>query len=210
MTEKLTENSSLGGLMTALESVKNDLQIGKNNVASTLGSPFAGTDKLDVTRTKIVTLKSALADNLIYKGVSASTRSSFTNLINAINFIVQSILIVKCKNTGRVEEVNSPYIIYNDKPNIKGCLRIEGTLEVYKNWATFANSRLEIIYGEKKEYIYLSCDATASGRSTKFKKDIIIDNTTQLKIQVLLTDVGTGNSSSSKAYTSVSDVTLLR
>ncbi len=71
-------------------------------------------------------------NNLIYKGVSASTQSSFTDLINAINFIVQSILIVKCKGTGRIEEVNNPYVIYNDKPNIKGCLRIKGTLEVYK------------------------------------------------------------------------------
>ncbi|MDI3116275.1 hypothetical protein QJK47_11410 [Clostridioides difficile] len=43
-----------------------------------------------------------------------------------------------------------------------------------------------------------------------FEKDIIVNNDTQLKIQVLLTDVGTGNSSTSKAYTSVSDVTLLR
>ncbi|MCC0678565.1 MULTISPECIES: hypothetical protein [unclassified Clostridioides] len=210
MTEKLTENASLGEIMAALQSVQTDFQTSKDNITTVLGSPFLSTDKLDITKTKTETLKSALADNLIYKGVSASTQSSFTDLINAINFIVQSILIVKCKDTGRVEEVNSPYIIYNDKPNIKGCLRIEGTLEVYKNWATFANSRLEIIYGEKKEYIYLSCDATASGRSTKFKKDIIIDNTTQLKIQVLLTDVGTGNSSSSKAYTSVSYVTLLR
>ncbi|WP_254049738.1 hypothetical protein [Clostridioides difficile] len=43
-----------------------------------------------------------------------------------------------------------------------------------------------------------------------FEKDIIVNNDTQLKIQVLLTDVGTGNSSTAKAYTSVSDVTLLR
>ncbi|HBF4438043.1 tail fiber protein [Clostridioides difficile] len=210
MTEKLTENTSLREIMTALQSIQTDLQNGKNNITNVLGSPFLSTDKLDVTKTKIETLKSALVNNLIYKGVSASTQSSFADLINAINFIVQSILIVKCKDTERVEEVNNPYIIYNDKPNIKGCLRIKGTLMVYKNWATFASSRLEIIYGEKKEYVYLSCDATASGRSMNFEKDIIVNNDTQLKIQVLLTDVGTGNSSTAKAYTSVSDVALLR
>ncbi|EGT2204577.1 hypothetical protein DFW37_09435 [Clostridioides difficile] len=210
MTEKLTENTSLREIMTALQSIQTDLQNGKNNITNVLGSPFLSTDKLDVTKTKIETLKSALVNNLIYKGVSASTQSSFSDLINAINFIVQSILIVKCKDTERVEEVNNPYIIYNDKPNIKGCLRIKGTLMVYKNWATFASSRLEIIYGEKKEYVYLSCDATASGRSMNFEKDIIVNNDTQLKIQVLLTDVGTGNSSTAKAYTSVSDVALLR
>ncbi|EGT3851609.1 hypothetical protein MZI42_04580 [Clostridioides difficile] len=210
MTEKLTDNASLRELMTTLQGVQTDFQNGKSNITTVLGSPFLNTDKLDITKTKIETLKSALVNNLIYKGVSASTQSSFTDLINAINFIVQSILIVKCKGTGRIEEVNTPYVIYNDKPNIKGCLRIKGTLEVYKNWATFASARLEIIYGEKKEYIYLSCDATASGRSMNFEKDIIVNNDTQLKIQVLLTDVGTGNSSTAKAYTSVSDVTLLR
>ncbi|EGT3815746.1 TPA: hypothetical protein OXB05_002688 [Clostridioides difficile] len=210
MTEKLTNNASLRELMTTLQGVQTDFQNSKSNITTVLGSPFLNTDKLDITKTKIETLKSALVNNLIYKGVSASTQSSFTDLINAINFIVQSILIVKCKDTERVEEVNNPYIIYNDKPNIKGCLRIKGTLMVYKNWATFASSRLEIIYGEKKEYIYLSCDATASGRSMNFEKDIIVNNDTQLKIQVLLTDVGTGNSSTAKAYTSVSDVTLLR
>lgn len=210
MTEQLTDNASLGELMTALQSAQIDFQTGKNNIASVLGNPFAGGDKTDITKTKIETLKNVLVNNLIYKGVSTSTQGSFTDLINAINFIIQSILLLKCKDTGRIEEVNNPYIIYNDKPNIKGCLRIKGTLMVYRNWATFANSRLEIIYGEKKEYVYLSCDTTASGRSMNFEKDIIIDNSTQVKIQVLLTDIGTGNSTSAKAYTSVSDVTLLR
>ncbi|HBG5847198.1 TPA: hypothetical protein OUL20_003012 [Clostridioides difficile] len=210
MTEKLTDNASLRELMTTLQGVQTDFQNGKSNITTVLGSPFLNTDKLDITKTKIETLKSALVNNLIYKGVSASTQSSFTDLINAINFIVQSIVIVKCKGTGRIEEINNPYVIYNDKPNIKGCLRIKGTLEVYRNWATFASARLEIIYGEKKEYIYLSCDATTSGRSMNFEKDIIVNNDTQLKIQVLLTDVGTGNSSTAKAYTSVSDVILLR
>ncbi|MGS2388153.1 hypothetical protein ACVCBU_17300, partial [Clostridioides difficile] len=62
MTEKLTENSSLSELMIAFESIKNDLQIGKNNVASTLGSPFTGTDKLGTTKTKIETLKNVLVE----------------------------------------------------------------------------------------------------------------------------------------------------
>ncbi|VFC55015.1 Uncharacterised protein [Clostridioides difficile] len=53
MLEKLNENASLSELITTFGDVKNELQISKNNIASALGSPFAGTDKLDVTKTKI-------------------------------------------------------------------------------------------------------------------------------------------------------------
>lgn len=55
MTEKLTDNASLGELMAALENVQTDFQTGKNNISSALGSPFIGTDKFDTTKTKIET-----------------------------------------------------------------------------------------------------------------------------------------------------------
>ncbi|MGS2385874.1 hypothetical protein ACVCBU_05765, partial [Clostridioides difficile] len=62
MTEKLTDNASLGELMTALQSIQTDFQGGKNNIASALGSPFIGTDKFGTTKTKIETLKNVLVE----------------------------------------------------------------------------------------------------------------------------------------------------
>ncbi|UWD50610.1 glycine-rich protein (plasmid) [Clostridioides difficile] len=47
MTEKLTDNNSLGELMTSLQSVQTDFQTGKKNIVSALGSPFVATDKFD-------------------------------------------------------------------------------------------------------------------------------------------------------------------
>ncbi|VFG15318.1 Uncharacterised protein [Clostridioides difficile] len=70
MIEKLNENASLSDLITTFENVKDELQIGKNNIASTLGSPFVGTDKLSVTKTKIQTLKNTLAISLSMKNIS--------------------------------------------------------------------------------------------------------------------------------------------
>ncbi|MDN9304169.1 hypothetical protein KLJ77_18265, partial [Clostridioides difficile] len=76
MTEKLTDNASLRELMIAFESAKNDLQIDKNNIASTLGSPFLGTDKLDTTKTKTQTLKNTLASNITNKGIVTNSTES--------------------------------------------------------------------------------------------------------------------------------------
>ncbi|ENY8941426.1 hypothetical protein ACHDL8_001034 [Clostridioides difficile] len=98
MTEKLTENASLGGLMTAFESIKNDLQIGKNNVASTLGIPFTGTDKLNITKTKIETLKNTFAANLTNKNVSANKTESMQNLIDKVSSIKNIIKTAKSGN----------------------------------------------------------------------------------------------------------------
>ncbi|MCC0682467.1 hypothetical protein IC218_19685 [Clostridioides sp. ES-S-0005-03] len=98
MLEKLNENASLSELITTFGDVKNELQIGKNNIASTLGNPFAGTDKLDVTRTKIVTLKNAFATNLINKNVSAAGSESMQNLINKVSSIKNIIKTAKSEN----------------------------------------------------------------------------------------------------------------
>ncbi|MCC0706971.1 hypothetical protein [Clostridioides sp. ES-S-0190-01] len=98
MIEKLNENASLSELITTFGQVKNELQIGKNNISSALGSPFVGTDKLDVTRTKIVTLKNAFATNLINKNVSAAGSESMQNLINKVSSIKNIIKTAKSGN----------------------------------------------------------------------------------------------------------------
>ncbi|MCC0668503.1 MULTISPECIES: hypothetical protein [unclassified Clostridioides] len=87
MATKLTDNASLGELMIALQSVQTDFQTGKNNIANTLGSPFDGIDKLDVTKTKIETLKNTLVSNLTNKGVNSTNIEAFSSLINKVSNI---------------------------------------------------------------------------------------------------------------------------
>ncbi|UDN56909.1 hypothetical protein [Clostridioides sp. ES-S-0010-02] len=87
MTEKLTDNASLRELMIAFESTKNDLQIGKNNIASTLGSPFLGTDKLNTTKTKTQTLKNTLASNITNKGIVTNSTESLQDMISKVSSI---------------------------------------------------------------------------------------------------------------------------
>ncbi|VIB43095.1 tail fiber protein [Clostridioides difficile] len=98
MLEKLNENASLSELITTFGNVKNELQIGKNNIAGTLGNPFAGTDKLDVTKTKIETLKNAFAANLTSKNVSASKLESMQSLIGKVSSIKNIIKTAKSEN----------------------------------------------------------------------------------------------------------------
>ncbi|OFA25334.1 hypothetical protein BW28_03005 [Clostridioides difficile] len=64
MTIKLEEDSSIKEVMDSFENIKNDLQNAKDNLASTLGSPFVSTDSFSTTKTKIQTFKSTLATNL--------------------------------------------------------------------------------------------------------------------------------------------------
>ncbi|EMJ5513756.1 DUF2433 domain-containing protein [Clostridioides difficile] len=87
MTEKLTDNASLRELITTFESTKKDLQIGKNNIANTLGNPFAGVDKLDETKTKIQTLKNTLASNITNKGIVTNSTESLQDMISKVNSI---------------------------------------------------------------------------------------------------------------------------
>ncbi|MCC0647156.1 hypothetical protein [Clostridioides sp. ZZV15-6598] len=98
MTEKLTDNDSLGELMTSLQSVQTDFQTGKNNIVSALGSPFVATDKLDVTKTKIETLKNTFAANLTNKNVSASKTESMQSLIDKVSSIKNIIKTAKSEN----------------------------------------------------------------------------------------------------------------
>lgn len=98
MTEKLTDNASLKELMTALQSVQNDFQTGKNNMANVLGSPFLSIDKLSTTKTKIETLKNTFATNLTNKNVSASKTESMQNLIDKVSSIKNIIKTAKSEN----------------------------------------------------------------------------------------------------------------
>ncbi|HBF7929120.1 TPA: hypothetical protein KOY26_001590 [Clostridioides difficile] len=98
MTEKLTENASLGELMTALESIQTDFQTGKNNISSALGSPFVGTDKSGTTKTKIETLKNTFAINLTNKNVSANKAESMQSLIDKVSSIKNIIKTAKSEN----------------------------------------------------------------------------------------------------------------
>lgn len=98
MTEKLIDNASLGELMTTLQSVQNDFQTGKNNIASALGNPFVGADKLDVTKTKIEKLKNTFATNLTNKNISASKTESMQSLIDKVANIKNIIKTAKSEN----------------------------------------------------------------------------------------------------------------
>lgn len=109
MTEKLTDNASLGELMTALQSIQTDFQGGKNNIANVLGSPFLSTDKLSTTKTKIETLKNTFATNLTNKNVSASKTESMQNLIDKVSSIKNIIKTAKSENN--YITLNSRYVL---------------------------------------------------------------------------------------------------
>ncbi|EAA0008377.1 TPA: hypothetical protein ACMVTQ_003936 [Clostridioides difficile] len=56
MTTKLTDNASLGELMTTFDSIKNDLQIEKNNIINAIGSPANINDKLSIIPSRMTTV----------------------------------------------------------------------------------------------------------------------------------------------------------
>ncbi|UWD47715.1 hypothetical protein NYR90_14330 [Clostridioides difficile] len=98
MATKLTDNASLGELMTTLQSIQTDFQGGKNNIANVLGSPFLSTDKLSTTKTKIETLKNTFASNLTNKNISANKTESMQNLIDKVSSIKNIIKTAKSEN----------------------------------------------------------------------------------------------------------------
>lgn len=87
MATKLEENAKLREMIDTLETAKDDLQVGKNNIASTLGSPFISTDSFSTTKTKIQTFKSTLATNLTRKGISTSSNETVQNMVNKVDDI---------------------------------------------------------------------------------------------------------------------------
>ncbi len=115
MTEKLNENASLSELITAFGQVKNELQIGKNNITSTLGSPFTGKDKLDVIKTKIQTSKNTLANNLTSKNIVAQGSETLNSLITKVNRITP-ILIAQGECTQVGEKTFQLYQVDTNTP----------------------------------------------------------------------------------------------
>ena len=212
MTEKLTENASLGELMAALENVQTDFQTGKNNISSALGSPFIGTDKFGTTKTKIETLKNVLVETINSKNVSATSSETFTNLIEKVNWVFQSIEIFSLKNRIQATIVNTPSIVYNEVSSIKGTLRFTGELQSSKMRADYATAKIEILCGNRKEYFYVTDNTPgASSSLVRFTKDIIVEKGMDIKVQILLTSVGAGNLDGSyAARAEIEKLTILR
>ncbi|VIF60258.1 Uncharacterised protein [Clostridioides difficile] len=212
MATKLEENAKLREMIDTLETAKDDLQAGKNNIASTLGSPFVGTDKLDVTKTKIETLKNVLVETINSKNVSAISSETFTNLIEKVNWIFQSIEIFSLKNRIQATTLNTPSIVYNEVSSIKGTLRFKGTLVASKWRADYATAKIEILCGSRKEYFYVTDNTpSASSANLTFTKDIIVEKGMDIKVQILLTSVGAGNLDGSyAARAEIEELTILR
>lgn len=94
MTTKLEENAKLREMIDALETAKNDLQVGKNNIANILGLPFTGNDKLDTTRNTLNSIRSTFVSNLNKKGVSTFANTPFKILAENVAKIEQGNMIV--------------------------------------------------------------------------------------------------------------------
>lgn len=94
MATKLEENAKLREMIDTLETTKNDLQVGKNNIADVLGSPFTGNDKLDVTRNTLISIQNTFTSNLNKKGVSTSSGTPFKILAENVGKIEQGNMIV--------------------------------------------------------------------------------------------------------------------
>ncbi|HBG1246811.1 TPA: kelch repeat-containing protein [Clostridioides difficile] len=89
MAAKLEENAKLREMIDTLETTKNDLQTGKNDLASVLGSPFSGNNKLDVTKNTLISIQNTFVSNLNKKGVSTSSGTPFKVLAENVGKIEQ-------------------------------------------------------------------------------------------------------------------------
>ncbi|UWD46871.1 kelch repeat-containing protein [Clostridioides difficile] len=94
MAIKLEENAKLEEVMSTLESVENDLQAGKTNIANILGSPFTGNDKLDTAKNTLSSIRSTFVSNLNKKGVSTIANTPFKILAENVGKIEQGNMIV--------------------------------------------------------------------------------------------------------------------
>lgn len=89
MATKLEENAKLREMIDTLETTKNDLQTGKNNIANILGSPFTGNDKLETTKNTLSSIRSTFVSNLNRKGVSTVSNTPFKTLAENVGKIEQ-------------------------------------------------------------------------------------------------------------------------
>lgn len=94
MTTKLEENAKLREMIDALETAKNDLQVGKNNIANILGLPFTGNDKLETTKNTLNSIRSTFVSNLNKKGVSTFANTPFKILVENVGKVEQGNMIV--------------------------------------------------------------------------------------------------------------------
>ncbi|HGS9339233.1 kelch repeat-containing protein [Clostridioides sp. ES-S-0001-02] len=94
MATKLEENAKLREMIDTLETTKNDLQTGKNNIANILGSPFTGNDKLETTKNTLSSIRSTFVSNLNRKGVSTVSNTPFKTLAENVGKIEQGNMIV--------------------------------------------------------------------------------------------------------------------
>ncbi|HBE9404967.1 kelch repeat-containing protein [Clostridioides difficile] len=94
MAIKLEENAKLREMIDTLETAKNDLQVGKNNIADILGSPFTGNDKLETTKNTLSSIRSTFVSNLNKKGVSTIANTPFKILAENVGKIEQGNMIV--------------------------------------------------------------------------------------------------------------------
>lgn len=94
MTTKLEENAKLREMIDALETAKNDLQVGKNNIANILGLPFTGNDKLETTKNTLNSIRSTFVSNLNKKGVSTFANTPFKILAENVGKVEQGNMIV--------------------------------------------------------------------------------------------------------------------
>lgn len=103
MATKLEENAKLREMIDALETAKDDLQTGKNNIASVLGSPFTGNDKLETTKNTLSSIQRTFVSNLNRKGVSTVSNTPFKIL---------------AENVGKIEQGNMNVPIWYKPKNI--------------------------------------------------------------------------------------------
>ncbi|MDV5760753.1 hypothetical protein R2025_002585, partial [Clostridioides difficile] len=76
----------------------------------------------------------------------------------------------------------------------------------------YATAKIEILCGNRKEYFYVTDDTpSASSSFVRFTKDIIVENSMDIKVQILLTSVGAGNLDGSyAARAEIEKLTILR
>lgn len=103
MATKLEENAKLREMIDTLETAKNDLQVGKNNIANILGSPFTGNDKLDTTKNTLNSIRSTFVSNLNKKGISTVSNTPFKIL---------------AENVGKIEQGNMRVPIWYTPKNV--------------------------------------------------------------------------------------------
>ncbi|WP_394869946.1 Kelch repeat-containing protein [Clostridioides difficile] len=109
MATKLEENAKLREMIDTLETAKNDLQVGKNNIANILGSPFTGNDKLDTTKNTLNSIRSTFVSNLNKKGVSTASNTPFKTLAENIGKIEQGNMRVPIWYTPKNVTIDGAY-----------------------------------------------------------------------------------------------------